>query len=125
MLVRGWVPTSRASPTIELQAAHTLALQQQQGDRRGALAGTKRTRGAGSSSQSFFTLEQVEESKRRMKKLGLNIAQLDTETLQAALPMEDDAVIDNAERPDESINEVADAAFSCEAGLSVTDMAGP
>jgi hypothetical protein len=71
MLVRGWTPVSQPLPTSELQAAHVAALQQQQGDRRGALAGTKRTRAlgaGGSSSGELLTLEQFEESKRRLRK---------------------------------------------------------
>ena len=69
MAVIGWGPISQPAPTPELQAAHAAARQQQQGDRRGALAGTKRTRAVAGAAQTFICLEDFEGSRKAEMRL--------------------------------------------------------
>ena len=69
MLVSGWGPSSQPVPTAELQAAYASLKQQQQGDRRGALAGTKRTRAVGGGPQTFISLEDFEGSRKAEARL--------------------------------------------------------
>ena len=69
MLVPGWGPSSQPVPTAELQAAFASLKQQQQGDRRGALAGTKRTRAVGGGPQTFISLEDFEGSRKAEARL--------------------------------------------------------
>ena len=69
MIISGWGPVSQPDPTAELQSAHVSAKQQQQVDRRGALAGTKRTRAVAGAAHTFICLEDFEGSRRAEQRL--------------------------------------------------------
>lgn len=85
MQVGGWGPVSQAAPSAELQAAYATAKQQQQGDRRGALAGTKRTRAVGvAGAQTFISLEDFEGSRKAEARLRRMAATASTAVGEAA-----------------------------------------